>query len=301
MKLLNRQGERRIANAVLADPEEHTVMDKGGAVRSIQAANVDMPEGELLELWKPVNLERLARTYWKYLSRVTLGIIRVTYTEEERAVVVIGRPLVLLRFHAPEYDISGDRGIVQWEIKDGLLVSKRNEGYLEIDVKRMESDRQGYARVHVEVEIANFYPAIATWVARWVYVQTQSRIHVLVTHGFLRSLARLELEKSAVGRFSEDGAQRRRQRRRHALAGRGRAHADRRSARVIPATSTSASREEGLAPMELMKPWKRPAEAAHEHLHARLAQRLRVGLALVAQRVEAGGDHQRRRRLAEPR
>ena len=114
MKLLNRQGERRIANAVLADPEEHTVMDKGGAVRSIQAANVDMPEGELLELWKPVNLERLARTYWKYLSRVTLGIIRVTYTEQERAVVVIGRPLVLLRFHAPEYDISDDRGIVQW-------------------------------------------------------------------------------------------------------------------------------------------------------------------------------------------
>jgi hypothetical protein len=162
-----------------------------------------MPEEELLELWKPVNLERLARTYWKYLSRVTLGIIRVTYTDEERAVVVIGHPLVLLRFHAPEYDITGDRGIVQWRIQDGLLVSKRNEGYLEIDVKRMVSPRPGYARVHVEVEIANFYPAIATWIARWVYVQTQSRIHVLVTHGFLRSLARLELEESAVGRFAD--------------------------------------------------------------------------------------------------
>ena len=94
---------------------------------------------------------------------------------------------------------------MQWRIQDGLLVSKRNEGYLEIDVKRMESDRQGYARIHVEVEVANFYPAIATWIARWVYVQTQSRIHVLVTHGFLRSLARLELEESAVGRFAEDG------------------------------------------------------------------------------------------------
>lgn len=204
MKLLNRQGERRIANAVLADPEEHTIMDERGAVRSIQAANVDMPERELLELWKPTNLERLARTYWKYLSRVTLGIIRVTYSESERAVVVIGRPLVLLRFHAPEYDISDDRGIVQWRIQDGLLVSKRNEGYLEIDVKRLESDRQGYARVHVEVEISNFYPAIATWVARWVYVNTQSRIHVLVTHGFLRSLAKLQLEESAIGRFSDN-------------------------------------------------------------------------------------------------
>ena len=203
MKLLNRNDERRVANAVIADPEEHTVMDETGAVRSIQAANVDMPEDELLALWKPVNLERLARTYWKYLSRVTLGIIRVTYTQDERLVVVIGRPLVLLRFRAPEYDLSDGRGIVQWKIQDGLLVSQRNEGYLEIDVKRLESDRAGYARVHVEVEVANFYPAIATWVARWFYQQTQSRIHVLVTHGFLRSLAKLELEESAVGRFAE--------------------------------------------------------------------------------------------------
>src|SRR3954463_15427736 len=203
MKFLNRQDERRIANAVIADPEEHTVMDPRGSVRSIQAANVDMPEADLLALWQPVNLERLARTYWKYLSRGTLGIIRVPYTEHERAVVVIGRPLVLLRFHAPEYDISDGRGIVQWRIQDGLLVSKRNEGYLEIDVKRMESDRQGYGRVHVEVEVANFYPAIATWIARWVYANTQSRIHGLVTHGFLRSLAKLQLEESAVGRFSD--------------------------------------------------------------------------------------------------
>jgi hypothetical protein len=208
MKLLNRHDERRVANAVIADPEQHTVMDEGGAVRSIQAANVDMPENELLALWKPVSLERLARTYWKYLSRVTLGIIRVTYTENERAVVLIGRPFVLLRFHAPEYEISDGRGVVRWRIQDGLLVSERNQGYLEIDVKRMESDRQGYGRVHVEVEVANFYPAIATWVARWVYVQTQSRIHVLVTHGFLRSLARLELEQSAVGRFAEEGDKR---------------------------------------------------------------------------------------------
>jgi hypothetical protein len=205
MKLLNRKNERRIANAVIADPEQHTVMDASGAVRSIQAANVDMPEAELDALWHPQYLERLARTYWKYLSRITLGLIRVTYTDQERAVVLIGRPLVLLRFHAPEYELSGDRGVVRWRIQDGLLVSRRNEGYLEIDVRRLPSDRQGYGRVHVEVEVANFYPAIATWIARWVYVQTQSRIHVLVTHGFLRSLAKLQLEESAVGRFSREG------------------------------------------------------------------------------------------------
>jgi hypothetical protein len=91
---------------------------------------------------------------------------------------------------------------VRWRIRDGVLVAKRDEGYLEIDVRKGEADRPGYEQAHVEVEVANFYPAIATRVARWVYKVTQSRIHVLVTHGFLRSLARRELERSAVGRFA---------------------------------------------------------------------------------------------------
>jgi hypothetical protein len=193
------------ADAVISDPDDHTVMDSGGAVRSIQAADVTMPEDELEELWTPLYLERLARTYWKYLSRVSLGLIRVEYTEEERRVVLLRRPFVLLRFQAPEYEITDGRGIVRWRIRDGVLVDKRNRGYLEIDVRRTDADKPGYARAHVEVEIANFYPRIATWVARWFYKVTQSRIHVLVTHGFLRSLARRDLERSAVGRFDPGG------------------------------------------------------------------------------------------------
>ena len=192
---------------MIADPEQHTTMDASGAVRSVQAADLTMPLGDLVEIWTPTHLERLARTYWKYLSRVTLGLIRVEYTDTERAVVLLHRPLVLLRFNAPDYEMSEGRGIVRWTIKSGILVARpgrTSDGYLEIDVKRCPADDPGYERVHVEVEIANFYPAIATWVARWVYVQTQSRIHVLVTHGFLRSLAKLKLEESAVGRFSEE-------------------------------------------------------------------------------------------------
>jgi hypothetical protein len=101
--------------------------------------------------------------------------------------------------------VSADRGVVRWRIRKGLLVDRRGhegDGFLEIDVRRRPSDEPGRGKVHVEVEIANFYPALATWVARWFYANTQSRIHVLVTHGFLRSLARLELEESAVGRFA---------------------------------------------------------------------------------------------------
>jgi hypothetical protein len=190
-----------IARAEIADPEHHTVMDRGGAVRSIQAANVDMRLDELVPLWEPLHLERLARTYWTYLSRVTLGLIRVVYTESERSVVFVARPLVLLRFSAPDYTFSPDRGIVRWNILDGLLVARRNEGFLELDVRRLGSPRPGHGRAHIEVEVANFYPSLATWPARWFYKNTQSRIHVLVTHGFLRSLARRPLEESAVGRF----------------------------------------------------------------------------------------------------
>jgi hypothetical protein len=193
---------RRPADAVISELDDHTVMDSRGSVRSIQAAMVTMPEGELDALWTPTYLERLARTYWKFLSRVSLGLIRVEYTETERRVVLLRRPFVLLRFRAPEYEITDGRGIVRWRIKDGVLVDKRDQGYLEIDVRRTDPGRDGYDQAHVEVEVANFYPAIATWVARWFYTATQSRIHVLVTHGFLRSLANRELEMSAVGRFA---------------------------------------------------------------------------------------------------
>jgi hypothetical protein len=205
MKLLGRRRDRRVADAVIASPEEHTVIDAGGAARSIQAADLSLPADELQSIWSPMHLERLARTYWRYLSRVTLGLIRVRYSASERAVVLLARPFVLLRFHPPEYDITATRGIVRWRIRDGLLVAQRDRGHLEIDVERRPGAAPGREQVHVEVEVASFYPAIANWVARWFYRETQARIHVLVTHGFLRSLAKLELEESAVGRFAAYG------------------------------------------------------------------------------------------------
>jgi hypothetical protein len=202
LKLLSRRRERQVANAVISEPDDHTTMDHGGAVRSIQAAYVDLPQDEFDDLWSPTNLERLARTYWYYLSVISLGLIRVHYGPDERAVVFLMRPFVMLRFRQPEYDISADRGIVRWRIRDGLLVARRNDGYLEIDVRRCPSQRFGYARMHVEVEVANFYPALAR-PFKWFYVNTQSRIHVIVTHGFLKRLARHQLEESAIGRFAE--------------------------------------------------------------------------------------------------
>lgn len=202
-RLLNRS--ERVAESVIVDPEQHTTMDARGAVRSIQAADVTLPAGALREIWTPMHLERLARTYWRFLSRCTLGLIRVVYDERSRAVVLLTRPLVLLRFRAPQYEMDADRGLVRWRIERGVLVSRSGhdgDGHLQIEVRRCEPVDARTGRVHVEVEVANFYPALASGVARWFYCATQSRIHVIVTHSFLRSLARLDLDESVVGRYA---------------------------------------------------------------------------------------------------
>jgi hypothetical protein len=59
----------------------------------------------------------------------------------------------------------------------------------------------------VEVSVVNFYPSISG-VSLRLYNITQSRIHVIVTYGFLRSLARLDLAESRVGRFGSTEAAR---------------------------------------------------------------------------------------------
>ena len=192
-------------DAVVVTAPGCTVVDGAGAVRSVQAADLTLAAADLEAIWTPMHLERLARTYWRFLTRVTLGLIRVEYTATERFVVFISRPAVLLRFRAPEYEMDAQRGIVRWRIERGLLVSRegRGNGYLQIDIRRSAPASDGWAVAHVEVEVANFYPRVARAFSTWFYRQTQSRIHVLVTHAFLRSLARLDLATSRVGALAD--------------------------------------------------------------------------------------------------
>jgi hypothetical protein len=192
------------ASTEIDDPPRSTTIGEDGAVRSVQAAKLVLPASDLERIWSPKGLEQLARTYWRFLTRVTLGLIRVKYTETTRTVALLFRPLRLLRFQAPEYAMDANRGIVRWPIEDGILVARRGCGHLQIDVKRLgpASNKPGYECLYVAVEVANFYPAIAHRLSRWIYAQTQSRIHVIVTHGFLRSLRRLDLATSRVGRFA---------------------------------------------------------------------------------------------------
>jgi hypothetical protein len=190
---------------IVREADDTTEIDpRTGAVRSVQSAEVVVPADTIEAMWSPQYLERLARTYWAWLSRATLGLVRVFYTERERYVCLLVRPLKLLTFRAPEYEMDDRRGVVRWRIERGLLVARTGcggDGYLEIDVERRPADADDRVHVAIEVEVANFYPAIAARLPRWVYANTQSRIHVVVTHGFLRSLAHLDLAESKVGRF----------------------------------------------------------------------------------------------------
>ena len=196
---------RRWSRAVISNLRDSTSVDRStGAVRSVQAADLLLPAVALAEIWSPAYLERLARTYWRFLTRVTLGLIRVRYTESQRFVVLMFRPLTLLAFEAPEYELAPSRGLVRWRIARGLLVARhsrdchRGGGYLQIEVRRPRGEESPFVHLHVEVEVANFYPSIAG-VSLGLYNATQSRIHVIVTRGFLRSLARLDLARSRVG------------------------------------------------------------------------------------------------------
>jgi hypothetical protein len=197
-RLLNTRGA--VAHTTIRSPEEHTTTDDSGAVRSVQSADVDLPAEAAQAIWSPMHLERLARTYWRFLTRITLGTVRVRYRPDGRDVCVFGlRWLPLLTFQAPEYEMDDERAIVRWRIDRGLLVARPGQGHLEIEMARVASPAPGLSRLHVVVEVASFYPAIARDLGRWFYENTQSRVHVIVTHAFLRSLARLNLEESQVG------------------------------------------------------------------------------------------------------
>ena len=179
-----------------------------GSVTTRQEAEVTLPREALDRLWVPENLENLARTYWAFLMRISLGMLKIRYAPDSREIVALGF-IVLLRFHRPEYETSSTRGCVTWRIHNGFLVAPggRNKGHLRICVEREDTQNgTGDSNVLVSSEVGAFVPMLSfpglrsvTALGRWFYRQTQLRIHVIVTHAFLRSLANLELEPSRVG------------------------------------------------------------------------------------------------------
>ena len=135
------QAAQRVLPAEISNLFDETSVDaETGAVRSVQRAEVLIDREALEEIWTPVHLERLARTYWRFLTRVTLGLIRVRYSERGRSVVLLTEPFRLLTFEPPEYEMDATRGLVRWRIERGVLVARRGRdgaGYLQIEVRRL--------------------------------------------------------------------------------------------------------------------------------------------------------------------
>jgi hypothetical protein len=203
---LLRRRRRADARVDVIRTSDRGVSARGG-VGTLQCADITLPREELESVWSPEYLERLARTYWLWIGRISLGLLRVLYTTTSREVVLVRRPLVLLRFFAPEYEVRDSGGTVTWRINRGLLVAPggRGQGYLRMTVeRRSENSATGEVTARVTSEVSNFYPAIrgSGWFARIgrvIYRVTQLQIHVIVTNAFLRSLANLDLAPSKVG------------------------------------------------------------------------------------------------------
>ncbi len=187
-------------------PEQHVRVRASGAVGSVQEAEITIDRSLLEGIWTPDNLELIARGYWAFLRRISLGIFRVHYTATSRTVTALGR-IPLLRFGAPIYRAEDGAGQVTWPIERGLLVAVegRGKGALRVSVTRCDRDgvddgvevAPGKVRLIARVEVENFYPGLRGRgrIARfgaWFYAQTQLRIHVLVCNGYLRHLPRLD-------------------------------------------------------------------------------------------------------------
>ena len=125
-RLLERHRRARARVQIVHVPRSDYGPD--GSIGSKQEAEVSLPRAELDRIWSAEYLERLAATYWRFLTRFSLGLLRVLYTEDAREVVVVRRPFVLLRFRKPEYEIEPDGGTVTWPIEKGLLVAPSGRG-----------------------------------------------------------------------------------------------------------------------------------------------------------------------------
>lgn len=204
-----RQAGRRASSFQPAEvnilPGETVRVKATGPARSVQKAEIIVSRDALERVWAPDSLELLARGYWAFLRRISLGLIRVVYADDSRTVTILNR-IPLLRFGAPQYEAAEGRGRVSWPVVGGLLVAHegRGQGHLRVEVERCDRDGTGdeadalrdQVRLLARVEVENFYPGLrgsgpyARWGA-WFYAQTQLRIHVVVCNAFLRWLPSL--------------------------------------------------------------------------------------------------------------
>lgn len=190
----------------ILEPDDNVRVHRSGAVGSVQEAEIIVDRDFLERIWNADSLELLARGYWAFLRRMSLGIIRMHYAHDSRTVTAFSL-LPLLRFGTPRYETDEGEGRVTWPIDRGLLVARegRGQGDLLVSVRRCDRDGTddeidadaGEVRMIARVEVNNFYPGLRgrgriARLGAWFYTQTQLRIHVIVCNAYLLSLPKLD-------------------------------------------------------------------------------------------------------------
>ena len=199
------EGSRTINGAVSTRRPTKPDTDDAAPSRRPRAADIIVPAEAVEGLWNPEHLERLARTYWISLTRFTFGLVRVVYTEDERYVVLLHPALRLLtirRSPSTRWTPTGasfagaSRRACSWRCRPRRRRLPRVAG-LPLRLPRLGQGphpRRGRGR--------ELLPEIASTLGRWVYANTQSRIHVVACHASCASSCERELDVSPVGRYA---------------------------------------------------------------------------------------------------
>jgi hypothetical protein len=178
-----------------------------GPVGSVHEAELLVAEQDVERVISAEVLSQVSDAYWRFLGRISLGLLRKHAEPGHESLVVVLRQAALLRLDAPTYREDSENASVTWPIDRGLLVAREGwgRGSLAISLRRAARDprRSGDARVLMRMEVVGYYPRCRghgrfTPVGTWIYANTQAQIHRFVLRGFMRSLAGLELPPAAA-------------------------------------------------------------------------------------------------------
>jgi hypothetical protein len=179
----------------------HEEVAQRGPVGSVHEAELLVEPEAVESLLAADFLKQVAVAYWRFLGRISLGLLRVRREPDHQSLVLLLTRAVLLRFRAPRYNEGPDWAEVAWQIDRGLLVARagRGRGSLRIRIQRgaLDSQKPGEARLLMRMEVTGYHPRCRgdgrfAPLGAWIYGHTQAQIHRLVLRGFMRSLAKLE-------------------------------------------------------------------------------------------------------------
>jgi hypothetical protein len=134
---------------------------------------------------EPDALLRMLQDYFAVAGRCAAGLVRVRWRADRPRFTLIWPPLTLIAMAAPRYTSDPDRRAVSLDVLGGWLVDPRAAPRLAIAITRESGS------LVASVELRDYAPrGVRLAVVRWLYLQTQARVHAWVGLSYLRQLRR---------------------------------------------------------------------------------------------------------------